>query len=686
MKRFASLSCAILLTATVAAGQARPAPAPAAAPAPAGANKGGGLQVRVADVVVPDYISDSPAGTAATEANAAPSQLRIVAARNATHNAKLVVGSASTIRGLSVQMSELKSGGGGAGGGAAGPAAQGSAVASGTIPASAVQVRYAVPWGGCDFLRKDSNPIVYVAKSGYLGLLAEAPLKEFAPGKIAVRRGGQDLFDTYAPLVPVWLTVKVPASAAPGTYSGQVTVSAEGEKATTLPLELKVLPWTAPDAANWQTWAEFLQSPDTLAIEYNVEPWSAKHWELISRSFRYLREVGNRIVYIPLICHTNMGHEQSMVRWTKKPDGGYTYDFTILDQYLDAAEKNMGKPQIVVLYVWENYMIRKGELATGAAAAHEQQRIVEQMEKEGGLMGKGPAVSVYDPATKAVTMEYLPHFTDPASKAQWKPLFAELTARLAKRGLGKAAMLGMLNDCWPTKAEVEFFKDLAPDMQWALHAHFGRADAYGIAKVGNRAQVWSLEAPSTKSLLGWKQPSLFTRFVRDPEFAVAPLHCWRFWGEYCIAGNQRGVARLGADYWPVVKDKQGRRKGLVWERYPESSWRNLGIYTSLLGAGAEGPQATPRLELFREGLQECEARIAIEKALTDEAAKGKLGADLVQQCQDALAERLARMMENMANRPGCRPGWAWTLGADWPQRTEKLFTLAGEVQKKLEGK
>jgi hypothetical protein len=609
--------------------------------------------------------------------------LRIVAARNAAHNGKLVVSSAATIRGLNVQASELKMGGASAGGGSAGGGAAGG---GGTIPASAVQVRYAVPWGGCYFLQKGSNPVVYGGKAGYLGLLAEGPSRDVPPGKIEVRRGGRDLFDTYAPLVPVWLTVKVPASAAPGTYTGQVTVAAEGEKTVAVPLELKVLPWTAPDAANWQTWAEFIQSPDTLALEYGVEPWSAKHWELIARSFRYLREVGNRIVYVPLICRTNMGHEQSMVRWVKKGGNSYTYDFTILEQYLDASEKNMGKPQIVVFYVWENYMIRKGDLATGAAAAHEQQRIVEQMEKEGGLMGKGPAVSVFDPAAKTLTMEYLPHYTEAASKALWKPLFTELTARLAKRGPGGTAMLGMLNDCWPTKAEVEFFKDLAPEMPWALHAHFGRADAYGIAKVGNRAQVWSLETAKDRGLMGWRQPALFTRFVRDTEFGVAPLHCWRFWGEYCITGNQRGVARLGADFWPVVKDKQGRRKGIVWERYPESSWRNLGIYTSLLGAGADGPLATPRLELFREGLQECEARIVIEKALSDEAAKARLGADLARQCQDALNERIARMMENMSNRPGCRPGWAWTLGVDWQQRGEKLFALAGEVQKKLEGK
>ena len=619
-----------------------------------------GLQVRVADVVAPDYVSDADSNAPAGK----PGPIRIVAARNGVHSGKVVVTSAAPMKDLSVQVGELKGSGG-------------------AIPATAVQVRYGLPWGSCVYPIQGRDPITYAARSGYLGLLAEKPLKEFPLGKIAVRRRGQNLFDTYGALVPVWVTVRVPAGAAPGAYAGQVTIRAEGEKPVTVPLEVKVTAWTAPDPAEWRTWADLMESPDTLAMEYSAELWSPRHWELIGHSFRYLREVGNRIVYVPLIAHTNMGNEQSMVRWVKKDGGGYTYDFTVLDQYLDTAVKEMGKPQIVVLYVWDNYMIRKGDAATGAAAAHEQQRILDQMEKEGGLMGKGPAVTVVDPKTKAVETVYMPHYTEAAAKDQWKPLWAELTQHLAKRSLDKAAMLGMLNDCWPTKAEVEFFKDLAPDMPWVLHAHFGRWDAYGLAKVGYRAQVWSLDGPKGAGLMGWKQPGLFARFQRNAEMGAAPIHAWRFWAEYCISGNQRGVARLGADYWPVLKDKQGVRKGAIWERYPESSWRNLGIYTSLLGPGEEGPLATPRLEVFREGLQECEARIVIETALCDEAAKGRLGADLAGRCQEAIGERMARMVENLGSRPGCRPGWAWSLGNDWQGRSEKLFTLAAEVAAKL---
>ena len=47
---------------------------------------------------------------------------------------------------------------------------------------------------------------------------------------------------------PVWLTVHVPADAAPGVYRGQVAVAAGGERAT-LPVELTVDPFTLPEGA-----------------------------------------------------------------------------------------------------------------------------------------------------------------------------------------------------------------------------------------------------------------------------------------------------------------------------------------------------------------------------------------------------------------------------------------------------
>jgi hypothetical protein len=160
------------------------------------------------------------------------------------------------------------------------------------------------------------------------------------------------------------------------------------------------------------------------------------------------------------------------------------------------------------------------------------------------------------------------------------------------------------------------------------------------------------------------------------------------------------VGRLGLDFWQAIKDKNGQRKGTVANRYPQSSRRNLDLYSSMLAPGAEGPMATTRLEAFRQGVEESEARIFVDKALVDTATKAKLGADLAKRCQDCLDERDWCAIKGMSHLYLAGPGWLyggwydvegpaghiWFLGSGWRQRAEKLFALAGEVGQKLGGK
>jgi len=131
----------------------------------------------------------------------------------------------------------------------------------------------------------------------------------------------------------------LPRDARPGRYRGGLGVEAQGLPATTLPVELTVADWTLPDSQDWATWVGMIQSPDSLALEYGVPLWSQENRRLIARSFDCMKAVGCRNVYVPLLCRTNFGNEESMVRWIRKEDGTYTYDFTIMDRYLAAAHR-----------------------------------------------------------------------------------------------------------------------------------------------------------------------------------------------------------------------------------------------------------------------------------------------------------------------------------------------------------
>jgi hypothetical protein len=134
----------------------------------------------------------------------------------------------------------------------------------------------------------------------------------------------------------------------------------------------------------------------------------------------------------------------------------------------------------------------------------------------------------------------------------------------------------------------------------------------------------------------------------------------------------------------------------------EGNWRSNDVCTALLAPGPEGPVATHRYEVMREGVQECEARIFIERALTDEKLRAKLGDVLARRYQDALDERIRYMIKGMSdlkidsaingpatnaystwwNRAGIE-GHKWFIASGWQERTRRLYALAGEVARKL---
>jgi hypothetical protein len=162
----------------------------------------------------------------------------IVAARNGAFSGKVAVSNAQT---LGVRASDLKAG-------------------TAVIPAKNVAIRYGVP-PAQDLSQRMPRRI---------DPLLEAPPK------------------TLPAEIEVWATVHVPADAAAGNYRGTLRVAG-----TDVPLEVKVQDWTLPEPQNYRSWVDMIQSPDTLALEYNVPLWSEKHWSLIAKSLRLMGQSGN---------------------------------------------------------------------------------------------------------------------------------------------------------------------------------------------------------------------------------------------------------------------------------------------------------------------------------------------------------------------------------------------------------
>ncbi|NLW50868.1 MAG: hypothetical protein GXY85_08530 [Candidatus Brocadiaceae bacterium] len=579
----------------------------------------------------------------------------LAGARNGAFSRTLMVGSDRAIEGLTVRVSDLE-----------GP--------GGVIPASAVRVRYAVPWGDNGSLRARSS-MGYV--DAELGCLLETAPDVIPPTPSATSR---ELVQ--GAVTAVWLTVQVPRDAAADTYRGTVTVSAAGQTPVDVPLELRVCDWTLADPQDFHVWTEIVQSPDTLALEYETPFWSERHWELIGQSFRLVRDSGTRIVYVPLIAQSNLGNAESMVRWLRNEDGSYDYDFSVMDRYLDTAEANLGPLKMVVFPVWEAYMARKDDFQ--GRGYHKQ-----FMETNGRFAGNtGPVVTVLDRATGQTENVVLPWFGEPGTHETWTPLFDQLRSRLAARGLDDKMLIGMMNDACPSEQDVAFLAQVAPGIRWAVAAH----GTYVKADFGYRAIVY-VRTGHEKSLMGWKQSEVLAYFNRDNRLESQEPALWRTLPTFALAGSWRGVGRIGGDFWKVIRNKRGERSGRVPERYPQSNWRNLDIYTAVLAPTERGVAVTTRYEHLREGVQEGEARVVVERAVADDALRARLGADLAERCERALMEHM-RAQQLLRGWTGERaphalsgstdPGTCWFLSSGWQERVERLFDLAGEVEKALQ--
>ena len=627
-----------------------------------------GIQAWNGDILAGDY--DLDVGSQAEPLM----PVQIIGPRNGIFSGKVLVGSTKVISGLSVKAGGLK-----------GPA---------EIPASAIKIRFGVLWGmesTNDATYYKQRPI-YSVGSLLMASLSNNPPKEYTLGKA----NGSSLAGAVA---PVWITVNIPKDAPAGLYTGVVTIKTSGAKDIAAAVELKVLPYTLPDRQDYSTWVDLIQSPDTLALEYKLPLWSEKHMAMIAESFSLLGGTGARIVYIPALAHTNLGNEESMIRWIKKGKNKYDWDFSIMDKYLDLAQKNMGDPKIVVLQVWEVYM-----------------RATMQKRFEDFVSLGYPQVTFVDPVSKRTEFGKLPPLSDPGSKAVWRELIEQVQARLKKRGLDKALMLGMFCDAIPPKEDVQFFLDAAPKLSWVQQGHGLFTKLQDIAEVGYNATVWGCfrfadgckqtnqkGTPIVESLRGWNNKRLDAVFERNVGLDTYPASRWYFFPETGVTSELRGIGRIGGDYWKAVKDKNDRRSSYVHDRYKEGCWGGTSIALNLcnpvLAPGKDGPEATNRLIALMEGVEACEARIYIEKALLE--SKAKLGAELTGRCESALDERLLNMWRTLSNLqlngPGYAnaAGWRWSpgvsghryfLGSGWQKQAEDLFLLAGEIQQKLEKK
>jgi hypothetical protein len=258
-------------------------------------------------------------------------------------------------------------------------------------------------------------------------------------------------------------------------------------------------------------------------------------------------------------------------------------------------------------------------------------------------------------------------------------------------------LFGLIGDVRPTKQAMDDITTGVPreKAKWAVHSHYYAVEWEGY-ELGMAIALWGIGStpvdPAEGYGYGWQNPFWLAYYPREMSMLTSlvehrvKLERWmgavtRSETAYSKAKGTRGLGRLGADFWVVLRDERGNLRASLAGQYPESYWGQLNLnygIPHLLGKGRDGPLPTVRSEAFRENVQEVEARVLIERAITDEARRAKLGEDLARRCRLALDKRIRMCLHAEGE------GLPWFISSGWSERTEELFRLAAEVAAKLE--
>ena len=136
---------------------------------------------------------------------------------------------------------------------------------------------------------------------------------------------------------PVWLSIQVPGDISAGNYTGSVIVNA-GKKYE-LKITVKVLNHLLPPPSEWKYDFDLWQYPDPIAKIHNVKLWSDEHYELMRKYYTILANAGQKVISANIIEQPwGLDHVQfkdpSLIAWTKKKDGTWTWDYSIFDKYI----------------------------------------------------------------------------------------------------------------------------------------------------------------------------------------------------------------------------------------------------------------------------------------------------------------------------------------------------------------
>ncbi|WP_071597060.1 DUF4091 domain-containing protein [Niabella aurantiaca] len=378
---------------------------------------------------------------------------------------------------------------------------------------------------------------------------------------------------------PIWVSIDVPADAPAGNYEGPITIKADKEYR--LRLTVKVLDKVLPPASQWAFHLDLWQHPAAVARVHNVPLWSDAHFERMRPYYAMLAKAGQKFITASIV-NEPWGHQTyddypSLIKWTRKKDGGWSFDYSLFDKYITFV-MSTGINQRINCYSMVPWKV---------------------------------AFQYYDEGLGRDTV-FTGKIGSEAYNVFWTPMLKDFTRHLKAKGWFEKTTIAM--DERPMdamKAVIRLLKGIDKDWKIALagdyHAEIEKdIDDYCIASA-HQFPADVLAARNQRGQLSTWYTCCTEKYPNGFTFSPPAEHVWIGW--YTAAKGMKGYLRWAYNSWTAdpVNDSRFRTwpAGDTYQVYP-------------------GPVTSIRFEKMIEGVQDFEKIRILKKKYKENGNAAKL--------------------------------------------------------------
>lgn len=407
--------------------------------------------------------------------------------------------------------------------------------------------------------------VEYVITDGYFGNGCDPRENSKLDSSLVV-----DILDTISAksvppgyVQPVWLQVQVPTDVENGIYSGKVLIKSGKSIIAEMDIQIDVSSNILPSPKEWTFHLDLWQHPVAIARINNTEIWSDEHFQMMKPYYEMLANAGQKVITASII-NEPWGHQTyddypSLIKWIKRKDGSWMYDFSLFDQYISFV-MSCGIDQKINCYTmvpWDsNFTYYDDETDSE-----------KTLKAECG------------------TQDYID---------LWKPFLKAFTQHLKERNWFSIAAIAM--DERPLEAMfsvINLLKEIDPNWRIALAGNYHKE----LVDIIDDYSVFKTHTFSAEELIIREKQQKITTFYTSCEgehpnvFTFSPPWEARWLCWYALANGFNGYLRWAYNSWPEKPSIDTR-----YRRWPAGD--TFLIYP--------GPRSSVRFEKLIEGIQDFE--------------------------------------------------------------------------------